>query len=188
LTVSGVGGAAVAWLESDDLARAIVGEQLAILWANSGARSLLSEKSEIEERGGCIAAADPLYHLRLVQVVRPRDKGLLTCCIPLEGGNGHLLIRGLPLAGYGPVIYGLQMVRTDRPGPAAYRDLDTAFGLTPTEHRVLLSLLSGKEADRLTQEMSVSIETIRSHIRSFYAKLEVNSREQLFAKTQPFRV
>jgi DNA-binding CsgD family transcriptional regulator len=29
---------------------------------------------------------------------------------------------------------------------------------------------------------------VRTHIRNIYAKLDVNSREKLFAKVQPFRI
>jgi DNA-binding CsgD family transcriptional regulator len=60
--------------------------------------------------------------------------------------------------------------------------------LTRAEHRVLLELLHGQEADALTKLLGVSIETVRSHIRNIYGKLEVNSREQLFFKTQTFRI
>lgn len=187
-TAAVVAGAAIAWLDADALPRAIVDEELTILWANPAARRLLHDKTGIEERGGCLIASDPIHHVRLLKLVRSRGGEMLTCCIPLMGSNGHLLIRGRALPCVESPMYGLQLVRTDGAGHATYRDLDTAFGLTPTEHRVLLSLLSGKEADRLTQEMGISIETVRSHIRSFYVKLEVNSREQMFAKAQPFRV
>ncbi|WP_129792793.1 helix-turn-helix transcriptional regulator [Sphingosinicella sp. CPCC 101087] len=183
-----IAGSAIAWLEAEMQPRLIVDEELAILWANGAARQLLAEKCEVEERAGYLNALDPLHHERLVRVVRSGTDPLRTCCIPLSGSAGHLLIRCRPLGGHESHLCGLVLVRTDRRADVGYRDLETAFGLTPAEHRVLLSLLDGKEADRLTQEMGVSIETIRSHIRSFYAKLEVNSREQLFAKAQPFRV
>jgi DNA-binding CsgD family transcriptional regulator len=183
-----IAGSAIAWLEAEIQPRLIADEELAILWANEAARRLLADKCEVEERAGYLNALDPLCHERLVRLVRPGTDPLRTCCIPLSGSTGHLLVRSRPLGGHEAHLCGLTLVRTDQPSDFGYRDLEAAFGLTPAEHRVLLCLLDGKEADRLTQEMGVSIETIRSHIRNFYAKLEVNSREQLFAKTRPFRV
>ena len=55
-------------------------------------------------------------------------------------------------------------------------------GLTPRETDVLLLLLMGKDAKTMAEELFVSFNTVRSHIRRVYAKLDVHSRAELMAK------
>lgn len=62
------------------------------------------------------------------------------------------------------------------------------FGLTPSEIRILEGLMRGRRADELACELNVSIETVRTHIRRFYNKLGVNSREQMIAVINAYRV
>ena len=181
----GVTRAALAWLEGDGRPTTIVDGSLAILWTNRSAGILLDERNEIEEREGHLAPTDPNHHAGLQRLISGVERDARTFCIPQVEGGGHLLIRGRRIQSGDNLLFGLSMTRTN--APPGYHELDTAFGLTKAEHRVLLAMASGKEADRLTREIGVSIDTIRTHIRNIYAKLDVNSRESLFAKVQPFR-
>jgi DNA-binding CsgD family transcriptional regulator len=166
----------------------IVDEQLKILWVNALASELLRRKGEVEDRYGVLALEDPVQHACLLALLRKAGTGLITHCTPLSAGSGHLLVRARRLECGESVLIAIQITRTDSGDHDVYHDLDLAFGLTPAEHRVLLSLLSGNEADRVTRTLGVSMDTVRSHIRNIYAKLGVSSREQLFVKVQPFRV
>lgn len=67
-------------------------------------------------------------------------------------------------------------------------DVGVVFGLTPSESRILNGLVEGRRADDLAEDLRVSIETIRTHIRRIYNKLDVSSREQLIAKVCAYRV
>jgi DNA-binding CsgD family transcriptional regulator len=73
-----------------------------------------------------------------------------------------------------------EMDRADR---YLWADIGLALRLTPSETRVHHSLLNGQTAGRL----AVSVQTARTHVRRIYAKLGVNSREQLFAAVLPYR-
>lgn len=61
------------------------------------------------------------------------------------------------------------------------RDLKekTLDQLTPTEFRVLRHIGQGKSNDEIAKEMFISKNTVRSHIKSIYAKLDTHSRLQL---------
>ena len=72
--------------------------------------------------------------------------------------------------------------------PTAVPDVGTLFGLTPSETRILEGIVEGRRADDLAQSLGISIETVRTHIRRFYNKLGVNSREQMIAKVSAYRV
>lgn len=81
----------------------------------------------------------------------------------------------------------LTIFHTDNP-PTVLPDVGAIFGLTPSESRTLDGLVSGQRADELARASSVSIETVRTHIRRIYNKLGVNSREQMIAKINAYRV
>jgi NarL family two-component system response regulator LiaR len=51
--------------------------------------------------------------------------------------------------------------------------------LTPTEFRVLRLIGQGKSNDEIAEAMFISKNTVRSHIKSIYAKLDTHSRLQL---------
>ena len=179
--------AALAWIDGDSRPHLIVDDGLRIHWANSAAVSQLQRAQEIEERGGCLVLSDSEATSTLLRRLSTAQSDLVTCVMPLESADGHLLIRARRLECGDEILFGMVLVRTDGSDPSRFRDLDKAFGLTPAENRVLLSLLDGKDADQITREVDVSMVTIRTHIRSIYSKLEVNSRERLFAKAMPFR-
>jgi len=61
------------------------------------------------------------------------------------------------------------------------RDLKekTLDQLTPTEFQVLRLIGQGKSNDDIAEAMFISKNTVRSHIKSIYAKLDTHSRLQL---------
>ncbi len=61
------------------------------------------------------------------------------------------------------------------------RDLKekTLDQLTPTEFQVLRIIGQGKSNDEIADAMFISKNTVRSHIKSIYAKLDTHSRLQL---------
>jgi len=65
----------------------------------------------------------------------------------------------------------------DAPGPVAGPDV-----LTPREAEVMELLQSGKSNAEIANELSVSIETVRSHARRIYRKLGVRTRRDLLAR------
>jgi len=54
--------------------------------------------------------------------------------------------------------------------------------LTPREHDVLSLLVRGFSYKMAAGEMSISIETLRYHIKNIYSKLHVNSKSEAVAK------
>ena len=48
--------------------------------------------------------------------------------------------------------------------------------LSPRERDVLLSMMEGKRARQIAQELMISTDTVRAHIRNIFAKLDVHTR------------
>ena len=60
--------------------------------------------------------------------------------------------------------------------------IDDAHELTPKEKEVLKMLAKGLRYKEIADELDVSIETIRSHARKIYEKLQVQSRTEALNK------
>jgi DNA-directed RNA polymerase specialized sigma24 family protein len=54
--------------------------------------------------------------------------------------------------------------------------------------RSFFSAVAGKTAQDAAREQGTSVDTVRTHIRRLYAKLDVNSREGLFTRLRPFLI
>ena len=48
--------------------------------------------------------------------------------------------------------------------------------LSPRERDVLLSMMEGKRGRQIAQDLMISTDTVRTHIRNIFAKLDVHSR------------
>lgn len=180
--------AALGWLAADPTPRLLVDEELRLLWCNDPAASLLAARAGLERRAGCLTTTEATQLDALRALLQSADGDEASLCLPLLRCGGWLLARARQLAGGSKPLYGLTIAIADGTHRPCYRHLDDAFGLTPSEHRVLLDMLTGNDAEALASLHGVTIETTRSHIRSIYSKLAVNSRERLFAKVQPFNM
>jgi DNA-binding NarL/FixJ family response regulator len=108
-----------------------------------------------------------------------------------HGANGYLLKKTVPvkLLGYIQEAYegGAPMTASiasqvlkmftqfSSPGPDNYK-------LSEREKSVLQLLVDGNSYKMVAANMQISIDTVRSHIRSIYEKLHVNSKSEAVAK------
>lgn len=61
------------------------------------------------------------------------------------------------------------------------KELADDHGLTARESEILLLIARGKHLSQIAGELSISNNTVKTHIRHIYAKLAVNSRNELMA-------
>jgi DNA-binding CsgD family transcriptional regulator len=182
-----VADAALAWLEVDSVPRAIIDADNLLVWANERATVLLADRQGLEVRDGVLTASEASRQSDLRATVAAGVSAPSSWCFRTPIDDGWIIVRAQNIAPPGQALVGLSFVVAHTRHRARYEHLDSAFGLTPTEHRVLMDLLDGNDAEKLAAKHRVTIETTRSHIRSIYSKLEVNSREQLFARVQAFK-
>jgi DNA-binding CsgD family transcriptional regulator len=62
-------------------------------------------------------------------------------------------------------------------------DFQSLYGLTPVEHRTVCLILSGLSVSEAALQLRRSVMTVRTSIRDAYSKLNITSKEQLFAIT-----
>lgn len=178
---------ALDWMERDPVPRLICSSGLIVAWANSAARAALAEGGDLELRDGHLATCDRARQNELCAFARSCDQVLATLVLPRQDDRGYLLMRGRRIGAGGDHI-GLTFFTTGPDFRALHADLERAFGLTPAEHRVLLRMIEGLNAEAIADALDLSIETVRSHIRNLYTKMGVASREAMFARVAPFRL
>lgn len=61
------------------------------------------------------------------------------------------------------------------------KELADDHGLTARENEILLLIARGRHLSQIADELTISTNTVKTHIRHIYAKLAVNSRKELLA-------
>lgn len=172
------------WLENDETPRLIVDDDHGVVWHNEAALRMIAGSTVMGTHGGSLTLADP------EQQVRFRNQ------IHAQGENAsHLLVTGTDdeqiwiqfdrLTGGEGRFCALTLRNASAP---IYADFRTLFLLTAKEDAVLRQLLGGAVADSIAASNETSLDTVRSHIRSIYSKMNVCSREALLAKASVYRI
>lgn len=114
----------------------------------------------------------------VVAALREGAAGYLEYPAPLP-----LLKQSLLLVAAGGLVIGPQvaqlLTRHFRPDPPPASRAD----LTVREQQVLRGLTAGLSYQGIADQLCLSIDTVRTHVRQVYRKLGVNSRPGLLAKT-----
>lgn len=114
----------------------------------------------------------------VVEALREGAAGFLEYDTPLP-----LLKQSLLLVAAGGLVIGPQVARLltrhFRPAPPPVPRTD----LTVREQQVLRGLTDGLSYQGIADQLCLSLDTVRTHVRQVYRKLGVNSRPGLLAKT-----
>jgi DNA-binding NarL/FixJ family response regulator len=114
---------------------------------------------------------------RVFEALRQGAVGYLEKTTPLPAIKTHLLEVAAGGSAMSPGIARL-VTRYFRPaGPV----VPTA-ALTAREKEVVQGIEEGLSYQRIAERLFVSLDTVRSHIRQVYRKLEVNSKAELMAR------
>ena len=178
-------GEGMDWLGHDRQSRIIVDARMEVVWQNEPGSRLIAARHEIELLDGTLMTTNRSFQATFTSFIGDARAVLSTWQVPRKDELGFLLLRATRLDAE---LVGLTAVRTGAEYAQRFADLDRAYRLTASEHRVLAGLLAGDEAEKLARHHGVSLETTRTHIRNLYVKMGVKSRESLFARALPFRL
>lgn len=163
----------------------MVGAELELFWANAATLAQASSPGPFS-----------LSNDRLILPQRRQEEGLRAFLADLCGEAGvwmleaeeQWLVRAEPIAPAETArVWMLTWQAMHRADRYLWADIGLALRLTPSEVRILHSILNGQTVDQTADRLAVSVQTARTHVRRIYAKLGVNSREQLFAAVLPYR-
>lgn len=174
------------WSASFPTPTVLLHSDLRIIWRNSAAEDMLAGKAPFSASGGSLLFAD-----RSLAAEFKRRLGGLTgpdAWIYPDDGDFWIL-RVDPLAPDGHEPAAAVMFYCHRPSTHyVWADFGRVFGLTRSEAEIVKGLVGGASAEELADGLEVSIETVRTHIKRTYAKMNVKNREQMFALLMQFRV
>lgn len=183
--------AALSWLGTGATARLMLDAQFRILWANEAAQAALDAKGWIESKDGVLTIAQNGGVAALtMEAAGLREGDIFVESYPVTGEGGHVVavMRQLPSGQSRERVYGLELRRRGDAESVRYAGYRSYFGITQAEDRVLQQLLKGHNVEKCAANMDLSMDTVRSHVRQLYTKMNVSSREALFHAIMPFRV
>lgn len=169
----------------------LVTRQLKLVDYNPAAEALLEPRGDMQLVSGHLAFAEKVRTSTFQAFFdgldgEPRGWAYRRSC------GAFIVMRADPIPAAEPDVEGdliaLTIYPTDPAERYVWADFAPHFDLTRSEAAVVRRLVGGQPASVVAEELGVSIETVRTHIRRIYNKLEINSREQLFAVAAPFRL
>ena len=173
------------WFDVEDVARLIVDSALNIKWLNLRAEGELQRRRDILRRGDLLLACNPTHQIELLALLAGCGSEVATLCLRSEDQDGHLLVSVQPLPAR---RFGLVLRRSGGEFNPSYADLGSAFQLTRGEIKVVLQLADGLSAAQAAEQLCVSTETVRTHIKNLYAKLGVKNREGLLSRIRAYQI
>lgn len=182
--------AALNWLDADKIERLMVNDGFEIIWANCAAQKTLKRDRWIEERiRGLSSSSGVDAGGRITKfATMGKDELIVHTCARTGGNDVLFLIRLLQGNDDGGRLYGMELRRQPQEHESQYAGYRAYFGFTPAEERVLQQLLGGHNVEKCAENLDVSVDTVRSHVRQVYAKMNISSREALFHALMPFRL
>jgi DNA-binding CsgD family transcriptional regulator len=179
----------LAWLSDASIPLLLTSSDLSVAWLNASAREELARRQGIEIRDGVLTTTSPSLHERLLDLTTPGQGTQVTVCIRASESEAHVVVhsRRLDAADAEP-RFGIWFHRAGQDFKPVYAGLDRAFGFTTAEQRVMARLLDGDSIPQIARALKLSVETIRSHVRNIYAKMDVSSRAEMFSLVRAFRI
>ncbi len=176
--------AMAAWLDSDPRGRVLVSRSARIAWPNAAARRMLDHAEHFCEANGlliCLSDDGSALLLRLLRTAGREEAKIATTSS--QTGRSWLL-RVQLLAPDDDACIGVTFCPME--ASISYDAMLQAYPLTPCEARIVGMMLAGMETGRIAQRQDISMETLRTHIKHAYRKLDVTSRGELYAMASAF--
>jgi len=181
-------GVAVTWLEQAVTPLALLTENQRLIWANASAQELMARHALRVDALGYVKSDMRETNLKIQSVRRQVYEALQQ-----RGSwkNGAIILTFPEIAdcrvqfqemtAHDTMLIGCTIMRSSQ----AVQDLTAnlaQYGLTKTERKVVAMLAQGSTASEISRLNGGSLLTVRTHIKRIYAKMNVNSREKMFAR------
>jgi len=160
------------WFEHDPTPRFVLDSAGRILEANAEGRGLMARG--IVGAGGMLLCTAHRDRPRLDQALKRVSQG--------RGGTGRVLVRGqddtwcmieLLASEEMDDRIAAAMRRTSEVTADHIEPVRAVFGLTPVETQVLMHIVLGDAPKEVARELSMSIFTVRTHLRTIFMKMGV---------------
>jgi DNA-binding CsgD family transcriptional regulator len=169
---------------------AVADAQGAVQFLNETARTLIETSHGALVLGRRLSSRFPGVAKQLAEAVHAVGaKGSAGVSVRVPTGGSSYQVGVMPLRPEGEAAGRVVLFIQDRDLAElrAARLLKMRFKLTPAESRVAVRVLSGRGSEEIAQRLGVSLETIKSHLRSVYRKSGTSSKAEFVAAVSGFR-
>ena len=104
--------------------------------------------------------------------------------IPMEELLKHSVKRGIAVEYAGKLLEDLKMETKDRRGPRKVSLMSMTDPLSERELEILRLLKTHLSSTDIADELTISVNTVRTHIKSIYSKLNVHNRKDAVQRAQ----
>ena len=175
----------------------LLGEECQPLYFNNVAQQLLDEEGLISIWNNRIRLNSPLGLKKIDSVVyeavkaASNDHSMNTCCVFTEQyESNEYQFRISPFYYYSAGMLGeyskpcaaVIVKRVGTPHEVSLNILSQLYGLTVTEAEITKMLVQGSTPTAIAAKRGVSLQTVRTQVKSIYSKLEVENSMALFSK------
>lgn len=167
------------WVNQETKARILLSSDMEIYWISEAAKTLIINN--------IIRVCDGRWQPRtkpIVEFVESTKLDDYSCAIFSDNDQRPWVLWGRRLTPLPNSVIGL-IFQPPRQF-ASFNALVDMHILTRTEGRVVELLLNGFETSQIAQELGISSQTLKTHIKHAYSKLGVRSRGELFAQSAAF--
>ncbi|HHT8991039.1 TPA: helix-turn-helix transcriptional regulator [Burkholderia cenocepacia] len=173
---------------------AILDERGAIMKTNSVADEIFAECDGLRVRGGALEASYPLEDRKLQKLIRQvlaertgsTPSVAHAIAVPRPSGKPRLgvLIRAVPLSEWSEdnprrPACAVFIRDAERKSQASHEIVRKLFDLTPAETALALALVNGQTLEEAADELAISKNTARSHLRAIFSKTGVTRQATL---------
>ncbi|HEM7801372.1 helix-turn-helix transcriptional regulator [Burkholderia cenocepacia] len=173
---------------------AILDERGAIMKTNSVADEIFAECDGLRVRGGALEASYPLEDRKLQKLIRQvlaertgsTPSVAHAIAVPRPSGKPRLgvLIRAVPLSEWSEdnprqPACAIFIRDAERKSQASHEIVRKLFDLTPAETALALALVNGQTLEEAADELAISKNTARSHLRAIFSKTGVTRQATL---------
>ena len=169
----------------------ILGPDLRIHHMNRSAREVLGRNRGVECRNGVFSVQDKLLEQRLRELVRAalgrgrQDQtdatGAMFVRAPLSREHVELIVAPVP-GGSGEEQQARVLVYlfdANSPRQVSHDILTGLYGLTQTEAKLVQLMSNGMTLDEAAQELEISVNTARTHLKHVFHKTGINRQTEL---------
>ena len=146
----------------------------------------MSSNNSVLQRNGRILPRDHRLERELRSFVESATTEMSAQCISDRDSGEQVVLTATRLRSPWEHLVGMTIHSAGENCSVQLADLRQALGLTRTEAEVAHRLFCGMTAEETADNLQVSLDTVRTHIKRAYAKLGVSSREHFFHKLTPF--
>lgn len=167
------------WMTHDPSPRMIIAPDMELIWSSQAAETLGAGSELFRIQGNRLVPLNKQFSDLCAQ--REQQPCAWALIIGADGQRNMIWTTDIVIdAGR---FIGIALSLGNRGCPNV---LVNAFGLTPTESKVSGLLLNGNSTKEVAGGLGIAVETVKTHLKHVYEKLEVRTREQFFAKATLF--